>query len=54
MIWCNFYHFRISGNIICRQLLHSFTYVMKGASPFWEQANYTIMSMKNYIFEAQT
>ena len=34
MIWCDFYHFRISGSIICRQLLHSFTDVMKGASPF--------------------
>ena len=34
MIWSNFYHFRISGSIICRQLFHSFTDVMKGASPF--------------------
>ena len=34
MIWCDFYHFRIFGSIICRQLLHSFTDVMKGASPF--------------------
>ena len=34
MVWCGFYHFRISGSIICRQLLHSFTDVMKGASPF--------------------
>ena len=34
MIWSDFYHFRISGSIICRQLLHSFTDVMKGASPF--------------------
>ena len=34
MIWSDFYHFWISGSIICRQLLHSFTDVMKGASPF--------------------
>ena len=34
MIWAEFYHFRISGSIVCRQLLHSFTDVMKGASPF--------------------
>ena len=34
MIWCDFYHFRISGSIVCRQILHSLTDVMKGASPF--------------------
>ena len=34
MIWPNFYHFQIPGSIICRQLFHSFTDVMKGASPF--------------------
>ena len=34
MIWCKFYHIRISGSIVCRQILHSLTDVMKGASPF--------------------
>ena len=34
MIWAEFYHFRISGSIVCTQLLHSFTDVMKVASPF--------------------
>ena len=29
-----FKNFRISGSIVCSQLLHSFTDVMKGASPF--------------------
>ena len=36
MIWAEFYHFRISGSIVCSQLLHSFTDVMKVASPFEE------------------
>ena len=34
MIWSDFQHFRISGSIVCRQLLHTFTDVMKGISPF--------------------
>ena len=34
MIWSAFEHFLIPGSIICRQLFHSFTDVMKGASPF--------------------
>ena len=39
MIWSEFYHFRISGSIVCIQILHSFTDVMKVASPFgvWGQ-----------------
>ena len=39
MIWCDFWHFRITGSIICRQILHSFTDVMKGASPFVTNAS---------------
>ena len=34
MIWSNFYHFWISGSIVCRQILNSFTDAKKGASPF--------------------
>ena len=34
MIWAEFYHFRISGSIVCRQLRHTFMDVMKGISPF--------------------
>ena len=34
MIWSEFYHFRISGSIVCRQIFHSFTDVRKVASPF--------------------
>ena len=34
MIWAEFYHFRISGSIVCRKFLHSLTDVMKVASPF--------------------
>ena len=39
MIWAEFYHFRISGSIVCRQILHSLTDVMKGASPFVKSIN---------------
>ena len=58
MIWAEFYHFRISGSIVCWQLLHSFTDVMKGASPFitilqfynslWYYFNLLQMMSQNY------
>ena len=38
MIWSDFQHFRISGSIVCAQLFHTFTDVMKGASPFGHTA----------------
>ena len=34
IIWSDFLHFRRSGSIVCWKLLHTFTDVMKGASPF--------------------
>ena len=62
MIWSNSYHFRIPGSIICRQLFHSFTDVMKGASPFekvlmigWQvdflTRWYTIISLVDFIWK---
>ena len=52
MIWCDFYHFRISGSIVCRQILHSFTDVMKGASPFGSKnfKTHNFPALKHWLF----